>query len=223
MGKWQNNFQNLYMHIENKFLIIPVFAPFWGEVAHFTHFEGILTHLAAHNGQIWGISHLCWWPESYGHFPLPCGSIWSFFHGFRFIHLYQSYSCRAACQVLHKSNLSQLRASSKLIPTARQQSSLSSSSDIQYIPRTINTYIRYHMMFRYCVRDGNSSIMMMSGIYFCKITAISGWSWYINCSFQLWTNPDPRQRPQNGPPSTLTQQNTRLKQSNLYEIWWTLF
>ena len=77
----------------------------------------------------------------------------SVLHGFRFIHLYQSYSCRTACQVLHKSNLSQLRASSKLIATARQQSSLSSLSDIHHIPRTINAYLDIISMFRYCVRD----------------------------------------------------------------------
>ena len=33
----------------------------------------------------------------------------------------------------------------------------------------------------------------------CKITATSFWSWYINCSFQLWTNPDPNADPRKHP------------------------
>ena len=153
MGKWQKNVQNLYMFIERKFLIPPVFAPFGG---------GILPILPIWRGY-WPILPSIMGKKSGDksfmllariiYSPLPCGSIWSFVHGFRFIHLYQSYSCRAACQVLDKSNLSQLRASSQLIPTAWQQSSLSSLSDIHYIPRTINAYLDLISMSRYCVRD----------------------------------------------------------------------
>ena len=60
MGKWQNNVQNLYVNIEKKFLMPPVFAPFWGDIAHFAQFGGILAHFVIHNGQKnGGISHLC--------------------------------------------------------------------------------------------------------------------------------------------------------------------
>ena len=48
------NVQNLYMNIEKKFLIPPVFAPFWGDIAHFAHFGGILAHFAIHKGQKMG-------------------------------------------------------------------------------------------------------------------------------------------------------------------------
>ena len=54
MGKWLKNCQNLYMNKENKFLIPPVFAPFWGDIAYFAHFGGILAHFATHNGQKMG-------------------------------------------------------------------------------------------------------------------------------------------------------------------------
>ena len=54
MGKWQKNVQNLSINIEKIFLIPPVFAPFWGDIAHFAHFGGILAHFAIHNGQKMG-------------------------------------------------------------------------------------------------------------------------------------------------------------------------
>ena len=139
MGKWQKNVQNLYMNIEKIFLTHPPpgLAPFWGDIAHLPIFGGYWPILPSIMGKKWGDKSFMLLARII-YSPLPCGSIWSFFHGFRFIHLYPSYSCRSACKVLHEPNLSQLRASSKLIPTAWQQSSLSSSSDIQHIPRTIN-------------------------------------------------------------------------------------
>ena len=151
MGKWQKSPKFIYVGRE-EIAYPPGFAPFVGDIAHFAHFRGILAHFAFHNWQKWGDKSFMLLARTI-YSPLPCGSIWSFFHGFRFIHLYQSYSCRAACQVLDKSNLSQLRASSKLIPSTWQQSSLSSLSDIHYIPRTINAYLDIISMFRYCVRD----------------------------------------------------------------------
>ena len=39
------------MNIEKKFLIPPVFAPFWEDIAHFGE---ILAHFAIHNGQKMG-------------------------------------------------------------------------------------------------------------------------------------------------------------------------
>ena len=48
------NVQNLYMNIEKKCLIPLVFAPFWGDIAHFAHFGGILAHFVIHNGQKMG-------------------------------------------------------------------------------------------------------------------------------------------------------------------------
>ena len=56
-GGWANdkkNVQNLYVNIEKKFLIPPVFAPFWGDIAHFAHFGGILALFAIHKGQKMG-------------------------------------------------------------------------------------------------------------------------------------------------------------------------
>ena len=149
-GQMTNKYQKFIYEHREEISYPPVFAPVWGDIAHFFFFFfffwggggaggggywPILPSIMGKNGEI---SHLCCLPES--HIPtIAHGSICSF------IHLYQSYSCRAACQVLDKSNLSQLRASSKLIPTARHQSSLSSSSDIHYTPRTINAYFRYHI------------------------------------------------------------------------------
>ena len=115
----------------------PVLPLFGGDIAHLPILGGYWPILPSIMGKKWGDKSFMLLARII-YSPLPCGSIWSFFHGFRFIHLYPSYSCRSACQVLHEPNLSQLRASSKLIPTAWQQSSLSSSSDIQHIPRTIN-------------------------------------------------------------------------------------